>query len=108
MSNSKSLSGLQREVLALYRALLREAIKKDAKQLQQHAVPKSSIIKMEMFSRGSDATTASTVSTVRDEFRRQCYNVDRKDYKRIEHQLRQGYKQVKLLQMPDVKMVRKI
>ena len=108
MSKSKNLSGLQREVLALYRALLREAIKKDAKQLQQHVGSNSSIVEMEMFRRGSDATTTPTVSTVRDEFRRQCYNVDRKDYKRIEHQLRQGYKQVKLLQMPDVKMVRKI
>ena len=111
MSKSSNLSGLQREVLGLYRSLLREAIKKD--KLQGGSLV-SGI--NHLFgggggggagSGGKDGST-STVSYVRSEFRRQCFQVERNDYKRIEYQIRQGYKQVKVLQMPGVKMVRKL
>ena len=108
MSKSSNLSGLQREVLGLYRSLLREAIKKD--KLQQgnnngiSSVGGGVGIVRPLFGGGGTATA----SCVRSEFRRQCYQVERNDYKRIEYQIRQGYKQVKVLQMPGVRMVRKI
>ena len=119
MSKSSNLSGLQREVLGLYRSLLREAIKKD--KLQQGTSKNSNSISSVGVSGvgivrplfgggggGGGASTSTTVSYVRSEFRRQCNQVERNDYKRIEYQIRQGYKQVKVLQMPGVKMVRKI
>ena len=117
MSKSSNLSGLQREVLGLYRSLLREAIKKDKLQLGTNnnngisSVGASCVgIVRPLFGGGGGGgtSTSTTVSYVRSEFRRQCNQVERNDYKRIEYQIRQGYKQVKVLQMPGVKMVRKI
>ena len=116
MSKSSNLSGLQREVLGLYRSLLREAIKKDKLQQGTNNNGISSVgvgvsIVRPLFGGGGGGggtSTSTTVSYVRSEFRRQCSQVERNDYKRIEYQIRQGYKQVKVLQMPGVKTVRKI
>ena len=70
-------SGLQRDVLSLYRQLLRVARQKG----------------------GADS---STVAYVESEFRRQAEEVSKRDFQLIEHSLRYGHKQLKLLQMPGV------
>lgn len=88
-------SGIQREVLTLYRTLLRESIKKDR-------------------AGGNDTTIATrarellfadhtVTSNARNEFRKQASRVGRKDFRTIEHRIRHGYKQIKLLQMPGLK-----
>ena len=91
-SVTKQRSGLQREVLSLYRLVLREAKQKDHELLQQ-----------------SSATTNGTNTTLhyaKEEFRRQANQIPRSDFQRIEQQLRQGNKQLQLLRMPGVKVVR--
>ena len=67
-----ALSGLQIDVLKLYRALLRTARKRDP----------------------------LLVPTVASEFRRRAARVSRTDFASIEHYLRHGYKQKKLMEMP--------
>jgi len=67
-----ALSGLQLDVLKLYRSLLKSARNKDP-HLQK---------------------------VVREEFRRKAGLVDGRDFKAIEHHLRWGYKQKKLMDMP--------
>jgi Complex 1 protein (LYR family) len=86
-------SGIQKEVLALYRTLLREAMKKD---LAAGSVSTSRFTDLLM---GEDFVT----NHVRDEFRKQATQVSRKDFRTIEYRIRHGYKQIKLLQMPGVK-----
>jgi hypothetical protein len=68
------LSGLQYDVLHLYRALLRAARAKDP----------------------------ALVPTVAAEFKRRAAVVPRTDFKAVEHYLRHGYKQKKMLEMPGV------
>ena len=86
-------SGIQKEVLALYRALLREAIKKD------RATPAANTSNISHLLASPDAVT----NHVRDKFRQDAYSVGRKDFRTIEYRIRHGYKQIKLLQMPGVK-----
>lgn len=69
------VSGLQKDVFALYRALLRSARKKDNESRDLYKF-------------------------VRNEFRTKALNISRTDFKLIEHSLRHGYKQKKLLEMP--------
>ena len=69
------LSGLQLDVLHLYRSLLRLSLKK------------------------SPETYAQTVT----QFRREAKNVKRMDFKRIEYGLRRGWKFKKLLDMEGTK-----
>lgn len=88
-------SGIQKEVFGLYRTILREASKKD--RLVNDDVPSS------LLSLWSNSD--STASYARREFRYQALKVPKKDFRTIEHKLRYGYKQVKLLQMPGVKVV---
>ncbi|GMH68095.1 hypothetical protein TL16_g09634 [Triparma laevis f. inornata] len=71
----RPLSGLQTDVLALYRNLLRHSLKK------------------------SPQTYENTVS----QFRREAGNVKRMDFKRIEYGLRRGWKFVKILEMEGTK-----
>lgn len=66
-------SGLQRDVLHLYRDLLRAAKLKGG---------------------------PSTARFVREEFREKAFNVQKNDFKKIEHLLRYGTKQKKLFEMP--------
>ena len=122
------LSGIQKEVLSLYRALLREAIKKDRTAISATDVEATnsdtpSFIKLLLAdnnnnngqstnhrgiinNEGDTATTimstATNTSHARNEFRRHALQVNRKDFRTIEHKIRQGYKQIKLLQMPGV------
>ncbi|KAG7357057.1 complex 1 LYR family protein [Nitzschia inconspicua] len=86
-------SGIQKEVLALYRTLLRESVKKD-RSGSEHA--KSTVTNLL-------ASDDSITSHARSEFRKQALQVDRKDFRTIEYRVRHGYKQIKLLQMPGVK-----
>ena len=66
-------SGLQRDVLHLYRDLLRAARLKGG---------------------------PSTARFVREEFREKALSVQKNDFKMIEHLLRYGTKQKKLFEMP--------
>mmetsp|Transcript_40509 Transcript_40509/g.116452 ORF Transcript_40509/g.116452 Transcript_40509/m.116452 type:complete len:101 (-) Transcript_40509:463-765(-) len=95
----KNLSGLQREVLGLYRAVLREALKKD----RNAEVPGGSATSL----LSAWANPKSSSSYARQEFRRQSQTVKRNDFKTIEFKIRAGHKQVKLLKMPGVKVVGK-
>jgi hypothetical protein len=98
-STSRKLSGLQKEVLGLYRSLLREAFKKD-----QASTAAASNTTIPSFSHLLAAENNS-VSYARTEFRRQAQQVKRSDFKTIEYKMRKGQKQIKLLQMPGVKVV---
>jgi len=69
------VAGLQKDVFALYRALLRSARKKDNEQRDLY-------------------------NFVKDEFRAKALSIPKTDFKRIEHSLRHGHKQKKLLEMP--------
>ena len=89
---AKKLSGLQKEVLSLYRTILREAAKKDESHPQQRLI-----------SLWKDPSTSS--SYARAEFRKQTKTVKKNDFRTIEFKIRHGYKQIKLLQMPGVKVV---
>ncbi|GMI38135.1 hypothetical protein TeGR_g8591 [Tetraparma gracilis] len=71
----RKLSGLQKDVISLYRLVLRTARTKDA------------------------------VPYAKSRFRAEAGEVARMDFKRIEHGLRQGHKYVKLMGMPGVKLV---
>ena len=122
------LSGIQKEVLSLYRALLREAIKKDRTAISAtdveatnsdtpsfikllladnnnnngHSTNHRGIINNEGDTATTIMSTATNTSHARNEFRRHALQVNRKDFRTIEHKIRQGYKQIKLLQMPGV------
>ncbi|KAH8974530.1 hypothetical protein BDL97_01G106900 [Sphagnum fallax] len=72
------LSGLQRQVLSLYRAFLRAARNKPSEARSQ----------LEQF--------------VAAEFRRNAIEVDKKDFQTIEYLLRRGNKQLLMLQGTDV------
>jgi succinate dehydrogenase assembly factor 1 len=89
-------SGIQKEVLALYRNLLRESLKKD------RIGGKGAKASMLLFA------DHAVTSHVRNEFRKQAGGVDRKDFRTIEYRMRHGYKQIKLLQMPGLKMFKSL
>ena len=91
MSPSR-LSGLQKEVLQLYRLLLREALAKDRK-----SQPKRTMNEL--------LSTQSTTSYAREEFRKQSASVRRSDFKIIEYKIRKGRKQLQLIKMPGVNLV---
>jgi succinate dehydrogenase assembly factor 1 len=88
---STRLSGMQKEVLALYRTVLREASRKDGPG-------GSSFLSLLV-------TEGTTTSYARHEFRKQAHEVKRTDFKTIEYKMRRGEKQVKILKMPGVKVV---
>jgi succinate dehydrogenase assembly factor 1 len=91
---ARKLSGLQKDVLALYRTILREAVKKDRDAAAEGRIPVTSLLKAD----GDGKTTCYA----REEFRRQAGSVRRSDFKAIEYRIRKGQKQVKLLRMPGV------
>ena len=102
-------SGIQKEVLALYRTLLREASKKDRMPAATPGLTRttaetssSSEVETPFFSLLFDESAKYSTSHVRYEFRRQASQVNRKDFRAIEYKIRHGYKQIKLLKMPGV------
>lgn len=98
----KKLSGLQLEVLSLYRMLLREAAKKDAAVVTTtSSSPQSSSASFVDWIHKE----GTSVSYVKTEFRKQAMEVKRSDFKTIEYKMRKAQKQIKLLQMPGVKIV---
>mmetsp|Transcript_25567 Transcript_25567/g.37770 ORF Transcript_25567/g.37770 Transcript_25567/m.37770 type:complete len:91 (-) Transcript_25567:582-854(-) len=84
----KKLSGLQRDVLSLYRIILRVTKGKD----DPGCSFLTCLLKKE-----------TSTNYARNEFRRQALIVKRSDFKTIEYQLRKGHKQIKLLKLPGVK-----
>ncbi len=97
MAPAARLSGLQKDVLALYRSILRETIRKDRKP----AVDTQHVPLNQLFSSCSNSST----SFARDKFRQEASLVKRSDFKTIEYKIRKGQKQLKLLQMPGVNLV---
>lgn len=100
LGGARKLSGLQKDVLSLYRTILREAVKKDRGAVEEGLG--SAPMTLLLVGGGASGTTTSYA---REEFRRQAGSVKRSDFKGIEYRIRKGYKQVKLLQMPGVKVV---
>mmetsp|Transcript_2411 Transcript_2411/g.6471 ORF Transcript_2411/g.6471 Transcript_2411/m.6471 type:complete len:109 (-) Transcript_2411:831-1157(-) len=97
-------SGLQTEVLALYRALLRQAATKDRSTGSNNTLSFAELVWNASDAGTTVAGTSSRTATshARNEFRRQAAASSRKDFRGIEHKIRHGYKQIKLLQMPGV------
>jgi hypothetical protein len=93
-------SGLQKDVLALYRKILRVATQKDRSSvtLTTTTPEPPAFAKIR-----EDATSATSYACV--EFRRQSNQVKRSDFKRIEYMIRKGEKHLKLMQMPGVQTV---
>ena len=89
---SSRLSGLQKEVLALYRRVLRAAAAKD-RQSNERA-----LIRLL-------ADPSTTTCYAKAEFRRQSQSTRKSDFKKIEYMIRKGDKHIKLLEMPGVKAV---
>jgi len=104
MAPTSRLSGLQKEVLQLYRQILREAVKKDRKL---PITPSKSIenTQQALQSVNQLLSTRSSTSYARDEFRKQSAAVCRSDFKTIEYKIRKGRKQLQLLKMPGVDLV---
>mmetsp|Transcript_20759 Transcript_20759/g.30569 ORF Transcript_20759/g.30569 Transcript_20759/m.30569 type:complete len:115 (-) Transcript_20759:631-975(-) len=106
---ARRLSGLQKEVLALYRNILREAARKDkAAAATTTATNQPSFHELLFPSSSSTSQTGNAISSstttsyAREEFRRQSQTVKRSDYKTIEYMMRKGQKHVNLLKMPGV------
>ena len=88
-------SGLQKDVFALYRKILRVAVQKD------RSTSSSSPLSFATARRDANSSTSYACQ----EFRRQAYQVKRNDFKRIEYMIRKGEKQTKLLGMPGVQTI---
>ena len=123
------LSGLQQDVMSLYRRLLREAMKKDRLELEQRNAKESNgstrnsnltHIKsnnksfLELRRHGNNRLSTSNAGTTMqltttayaiNEFRKQALSVQRSDFKKIDYMIRKGGKQIKLLRMPSVNLV---
>ena len=84
----------------MYRTIMREAVKKDRVQVQEES---STVTFRSIPSLLSSPLTTSHYA--KTEFRKQSA-VRRGDFKMIEFKLRHGNKQLKLLQMPGVKVVK--
>ena len=104
-SNSSRHSGLQRQVLALYRSALREASRKDL-----IGATRGGLQPLGQGGAFLDLLAAepegSTTSYARAEFRRRAASVSRSDFRTIEHMIRAGEKQLKILMMPGVSSAR--
>jgi len=102
-------SGLQREVLSLYRNILREATKKDRNAVRLSSNRRGCLPSFATLLRGDDGRgdfrESTTTSYAASEFRRQARTAKRSDFKKIEYMIRKGEKHLKLLRMPGVKAV---
>lgn len=95
---TKRLSGIQKDILSLFRLTLREAAKKD--RLVNAENEKTSFASMM-----NNPQENPTISYARKEFRRRANEVKRSDFKKIEYMIRKGHKQLKILKMPGTKVV---
>lgn len=93
---AKRLSGIQKQVLALYRSTLREAAKKD--RMAHSSETESTFVSL--LQQGT-----STTSYAKAEFRKQTQQVKRSDFRKIEYMMRKGEKQLKVLKMPGTRVV---
>lgn len=107
-------SGLQKQVLGLYRRILRVASEKD-----RSLVATAATATAPSSSSSSSSTTASSEHVfasarkdtnsstwfARQEFRKQASQVQRNDFKKIEYMIRKGEKHLKLLNMPGVNTI---
>ena len=127
MAPATRLSGLQKEVLALYRSILRETIRKDRRLMPSSSSspasdssfvsPPSTTDSRQLSvcqllsnidANDSSVTTknfSSSTSYARDQFRKEASLVRRSDFKTIEYKIRKGKKQLQLLKMPGVNLV---
>ena len=113
MTPASRLSGLQRDVLALYRSILREAVRKDRRGGLSSLPPSTAGNNAvgshpqvgEMLSSSGGGERRSTTAFARDQFRREASEVRRSDFKTIEYKIRKGRKQLELLRMPGVNLV---
>ena len=120
-------SGLQSDVLTLYRQLLKTAARKDD---QTHSLRKHgkwitlcySSVSLSLSTHTHTHTLYLSASpflhirlsltlirnlyVVSIQFREQAAKVDRKDFRAIEHYLRHGHKQKKLMEMPGFRFAR--
>ncbi len=109
MTPASRLSGLQRDVLALYRSILREAVRKDRRgsssspSTASNAAGSHPQVGQMLSSAGGERR--STTVFARDQFRREASEVRRSDFKTIEYKIRKGRKQLELLKMPGVDLV---
>lgn len=87
------LSGMQKDVLALYRRVLRAAAAKDRQ------TDKDTTFVRLLFH------PSTTIRYAKAEFRRQSESTKKSDFKKIEYMIRKGDKHIKLLGMPGVKAV---
>jgi hypothetical protein len=133
------LSGIQQDVLSLYRRVLRASTKKDRHELAAvyisepggrsipltftallfskirttHLSPLTSTAHQQQQAKDPEDApettqpppSSTTTAFAAQEFRRQAAMVKRSDFKKVEYMLRKGDKQIKLLQMPGVKLV---
>lgn len=115
MAPAARLSGLQKDVLALYRSILREAVRKDRRAPPSH--PPTSTSDVGVGTGGAEAAAPPSVSQLlsssgggsarhaREAFRREAASVRRSDFRTIEYKIRKGRKQLQLLKMPGVDLV---
>lgn len=93
----RRLSGLQKDVLALYRALIRSASRKSDPVVKQNLV---NVGKYTSLFSASTLLKVLSFCAVKMQFREDARSVKKNDYQSIEHMLRHGYKQKKVLEMP--------
>jgi hypothetical protein len=105
MSAPVRQSGIQREVMALYRSTLRLALKKDRELTTGSLTLEDASFLALLFNKTSTNGHGSTTSYASEEFKRQAASVRRSEFKKIEYMIRKGEKQLKLLQMPGVSAV---
>jgi hypothetical protein len=126
-SGAGMLSGLQRNVLSLYRSLLRISYQKDLCAAKASNSSTSDRVEHDSVSRClssssssqsritflsclqnnivENSTSTTSVHYTRQEFRRRAASVKKTDFKTIEHMVRKGEKHIKLLKMPGVKVI---
>jgi hypothetical protein len=101
------LSGLQKDVLSLYRALLKSAFAKSATEESWSNRMREPLFLLGKFRQLLYCIMFHSWSTiscaVKKEFRDRALSVPRNDFRTIEQLLRYGYKQKKLIDMPGFK-----
>ena len=102
---SRRLSGLQKDVLALYRSILRQAVVIDRAQRQGKGEALSFVQLVANDNGAEGETSVSGTRHAREKFRKEATSVRRSDFKTIEYKIRKGEKQLKLLKMPGVSLV---